>query len=171
MADSELDAMATVYGALDPLDGPARERVLRWAAAKFEVAGGLAFPDFRPRHTVDEEGGTDPAEFREIGDLIHAAQPDTGPTRALVAAYWFQEVQAQDGWTGADINSALKNMGTGLANVTKTLDSLRAKKPALVMQVGKSGRSRQARKTYKLTTAGLRDVKQMIASGSQAEAA
>jgi hypothetical protein len=60
-------------------------------------------------------------------------------------------------------------MGSGLANVTSTLESLKAKKPALVMQVGKTGRSRQARKTYKLTSAGIREVSEMLAGTRQRE--
>lgn len=102
---------------------------------------------------------------------MHAAQPATGPQRALVVAYWFQELQGREGWAGADINSALKNMGSGLANVTNTLDSLKARKPALVMQVGKSGRTQQARKTYKLTSAGIRAVSEMLAHADHGEVA
>lgn len=170
MADVELDAMATVHGALEPLESPARERVLRWAAGKFEVdlfASGTAAGG-SPLGSRDD-GGVE--AFQDVGDLMHAAQPSNGPERALVVAYWFQEVQGQDGWAGADINSSLKNMGSGLANVTNTLDSLKARKPALVMQVGKSGRSRQARKTYKLTVAGVRAVRAMIANADHGEAA
>ena len=106
-------------------------------------------------------------EFGGVGDLVHATQAGAGPEHALVVGYWFQVIQGRDSWTGADINSTLKNLRVGLANVTKTLDRLKAKKPALVMQVGKSGRSRQARKSYKLTTAGIQEVRQMLASGSE----
>jgi hypothetical protein len=166
VADVELDAMSKIYAALDPLEVPARERVLQWAASKFEVAAsspdsaqGLSFG-------VRDDGG--PRQFQDLGDLMHAAEPANGPQRALVVAYWFQEVQGLDGWEGGDINSSLKNMGSGLANVTNTLGSLKARKPALVMQTAKSGRSRQARKTYKLTVAGVRAVKEMISNASNA---
>jgi hypothetical protein len=162
MADPELDAMAALSEALGPLEGTARERVLRWAADKFEVPSALP----RQRAAEIDEGSDGELEFKDVGDLVHAAQPVGGPQHALVVAYWFQEVQGQDGWSGADINTTLRNMGQGLANVTTTLDSLKAKKPQLVMQVGKAGRSRQARKTYKLTTAGVREVRQMLAKGA-----
>ncbi len=166
MGDIELDAMAAVNGALDGLDGLARARVLHWAAAKFEVT--LAPSRGNTGRIPAAEDGKVP-EFAEVGDLMHAAQPSAGPENALVVGYWFQEVQGQDSWTGSEINSTLKNMGFPLANVTKTLDSLRGRKPALVMQVGKSGRSRQARKNYKLTTAGVSQVTQMIGKASQVE--
>jgi hypothetical protein len=165
MDDPELDAMGAMLNALDPLEPGARERVLNWAAAKWEVQLG---PATRGRRSTQLEADdeTDGREFSDVADLVHAAQPSNGPQRALVVGYWFQELQGRDGWSGADINSTLKNMGSGLSNVTKTLESLKAKRPALVMQVGKMGRSRQARKTYKLTSAGVNEVRRMLASAS-----
>jgi DNA-binding PadR family transcriptional regulator len=44
---------------------------------------------------------------------------------------------------------------------------LMKRKPSLVMQTAKAGRSAQARKTYKLTAAGVREVKAMIAGASE----
>lgn len=168
MDDPELDAMSSVHRALDALEPAARERVLNWAGAKWDVP--LDSPKSPARATApDVEQGGDGRSFADIADLVHAAQPSNGPQRALVVAYWFQELQGREGWSGGDINSALKNMGSGLANVTNTLGSLKAKKPALVMQVGKSGRSRQSRKTYKLTSAGIREVSQMLAGAGETE--
>jgi hypothetical protein len=156
MADAELDAMASVLAALEPLAPPARERVLRWAATRMEISPAAA------GQKIGLADGLENEDFREVGDLISAAEPTNGPERALVVGYWFQVIDGQDGWTGADVNATLKNMGSGLPNVTRTLDLLKARKPALVMQVGKSGRSRQARKTYKLTTAGIQSVRAML---------
>ena len=169
MPDTELEAMSAVHDALSPLDEDARGRVLRWAADKYAIAnlGSSSTGD----DVHDESGDEDQSTFRDVGDLMHAAQAANGPERALAVAYWFQEVEGRDGWGGGELNDALKNLGHGLANVTKTLDSLKARKPALVMQVGKSGRSRQARKTYKLTVAGIREVRTMLARSASEEAA
>src|SRR4051812_37667072 len=117
MADTELDAMAAVLGALDPLDPAARERVLRWAGDKFEMALGAPSAPSGRTSSGGEVVNAANNDFREVGDLVHAAQPSNGPENALVVAYWFQEVQGRDGWTGADINSTLTNMGSRLANV------------------------------------------------------
>jgi len=162
MTDPELTAMEQVHTALADLDDGSRLRVLRWAAEKFEVDTG---PPSRASAVEGSAGVSESGQprFNDLADLVHAAEPSSGPERALVVAYWFQEIEGRDGWGGGDLNTALKNLGTGLANVTNTLDSLQARKPALVMQVAKSGRSRQARKTYKLTAAGIREVSQMIA--------
>jgi hypothetical protein len=168
VSDLELDAMGAVNGALSALEPPAQQRVLQWAAAKFEVA--LTPERARTAGAPALEEG-EHAEFAEVGDLMHAAQPAAGPENALVVGYWLQQIQDHETWTGGDINSTLKNLGLPLANVTKTLDSLRKRKPALVMQVGKAGRSRQARKDYKLTTAGVAAVKQMISNVGQGDPA
>jgi hypothetical protein len=159
MPDPELEAMAQVQVAFEPLDAEARGRVLAWIASRFDLDhSGVAPPSGRDE---DAEVGEAPA-FSEIGDLMHASGASTGPQRALVAGYWFQVVHKQPGFGGGEINGALKDLGHGLANVTKTLESLKAKKPALVLQIQKTGRSRQARKTYKLTVEGVRVVDRLL---------
>lgn len=165
--DSELEAMQAVHSALNDLDDAARGRVLAWAASKFEIKA----PVLKARGA---SGGSDGAadaddaqrQYATVSDLFDAVQPSDGPERALAVAYWYQEIDGRDGWGGGDVNTALKNLGHPLANVTKTLTSLRNRKPSLVMQVGKSGRSAQARKTYKLTSAGVREVRHMLARGA-----
>ena len=87
----------------------------------------------------------------------------------MVVAYWLQNHEGRDGWSGAEVNEALKNLGHGQANITATLTRLIKRKPALVMQIGKAGRSQQARKTYKLTAAGIRTVEAMLQAASGAE--
>lgn len=60
------------------------------------------------------------------------------------------------------MNTALNNLGHKLANVTVSLSVLIEAKPQLVLQLRKSGKSKQARKTYKLSVAGIDRVKEMI---------
>jgi hypothetical protein len=168
--DNELEAMQAVHAALIELDDAARGRVLAWAASKFELQTPLKKIMGGSGHNAatDEVDGTS-SQYADMGDLIDAAQPSDGPERAVVVAYWFQQVEGREGWGGGDVNNALKNLGHPLANVTKTLTSLGGRKPPLVMQVRKSGRSAQARKTYKLTAAGIREVRQMLTRGSTDE--
>lgn len=165
--DHELEAMRSVQEALSDLDNVARGRVLAWTASKFEIEPPADKVVDRPSgDTVHDREDHRGREYTNIDDLVDGAQPTDGPERALVVGYWLQEIEGRDGWGGGDVNSALKNLGHPLANVTKTLTSLRERRPALVMQVAKSGRSAQARKTYKLTAAGLREVRQMLGGGS-----
>jgi hypothetical protein len=88
--------------------------------------------------------------------------PKTEAERALAGAYWFQVIQGQADFQGQQVNNELKNVGHGVSNITVALGKLQNQKPALVRQVAKSGRSRQARKKYKLTTAGISAAKAMI---------
>jgi hypothetical protein len=167
--DDELDAMKTIYAALEPLDPPARGRVLSWVSARYEIDASAA-------NAMPGGGGTaEPADqpepvYASVGDLIDAAQPNGGPQYALAVAYWLQEIAGRDGWGAQELNSILKNLGHGLTNVTKTLESLKKRKPALVMQLSKSGRTVQARKTYKLTAAGVREARNMLSRSSEVAA-
>jgi len=163
MTDPELAAMDTVVGALEGLDEDGRSRVLRYASDRFGVEA------WRGSASTPKAEGPAASSFSEVGELMHAARPNAGPERALVAGYWLQELGGRtSGWGGAEVNDLLKNMGHPLANVTKTLDSLRQRNPQLVMQIGKSGRSRQARKTYKLTSAGVGAVREMLGARQEA---
>ena len=88
-------------------------------------------------------------------DLFDAATPKTDPERALIGAYWFQVVGGASDFQSQQVNEALKDVGHGVGNITDALSKLQRRKPALVRQVAKSGRTRQARKRYKITSAGI----------------
>lgn len=163
MPDAEMNAMAALNDVLSDLDEEARVRVLSWASAKF--AGATAVVAQLPRTaspTTSAELG-----FTEVADLVHAAQPDGGVEQALVVGYWLQRIQGHEGWSGAQVNSELTNLGYSQANITVSLTRLMKRKPALVVQTAKAGRSKQARKTYKLSAAGIRAVEDMLAAPSQ----
>jgi hypothetical protein len=103
-----------------------------------------------------------PLEFGSFAELFDAAQPKTGYDKALVAGYWLQVCQGADSFDGFSANKELKHLGEGLPNITSSVDTLKAQKPALALQLKKSGKSRQARKVYKVTVAGVRAVEAMI---------
>ena len=90
--------------------------------------------------------------FEHFVDLFDAVDPKSDVDKALTGAYWLQVVSKQDSWQSLRVNNLLKDMGHGVANVTSALRTAQERKPALVRQVNKSGRSQQSWKTYKLTT-------------------
>lgn len=167
MPDAELVAMEGVNNAIKALDAEAQLRVLRWATSRYGLADPQPGPGQGPAVFADE--AAQPTSVASVGDLVHAAGASAGPEQAMVVAYWLQSHEGRDGWSGAEVNDALKNLGHGQANITATLSRLMKRKPALVIQIGKAGRSQQARKTYKLTAAGVRTVEAMLQSGSGAE--
>jgi hypothetical protein len=161
MEDAELIAIKTIYSALEPLDEAARRRTLAWVADRLEITRAPSAGNGAGHGSVaEDEGGV---QFSNVAELVDAAQPSTGAERALAVAYWFQVIEGREGWSGGDVNSQLKELGHGLANVTVALNRLMNRKPSLVIQTARSGRSAQSRKTYKLTSAGLRKVQTMLA--------
>lgn len=81
-----------------------------------------------------------------------------------MAAYWVQAVQGHDKWQSTALTAELKNLGHAIPNITDALTSNIEKKPQRIIQLQKSGSSRQARKTYKVTHEGLIYVQGMLAT-------
>ncbi|MEH6525891.1 MAG: hypothetical protein V7723_07430 [Sneathiella sp.] len=165
--DKEIAAMMAITGALDAFDEDDKstvQRILRWAGDRYLVkVTGQHEPPAGLQDSGDASDNLLGLEFSDIADLYDAARPKTDVERALVAGYWMHTGEAKSEFPSQDANSHLKNLGHGLKNITDSLNSLKAKKPALVMQTAKSGSSKQARKKYKLTTAGHTYIKSMLA--------
>ena len=158
--DPEISAMSKIAEALQNLEESARVRVLAWAVQKFEPAtasggGGSASPDIT-------DGSSPLDRFNEFHELVDAADPQIGLERILVAGYWFQEVQKHDSLEAFELNRALKDLGHPAGNITRDLSRLMARSPKLVIQVRKEGTTKQARKKYRLTRAGVQQVENMI---------
>lgn len=153
----ELDAMKKIAAALEPLDDAARARALQWALSRFQVAnapvGGAK--QFSGQPVAD-------APYKSFAELFEASSPATEKDRALVAAYWLQVCENATNFAAQSLNDLLKNLGHGVGNITEALNQLKSDKPALVLQLKKSGTSKQARKTYKLTSEGAKRVSAMI---------
>ena len=166
MHDPELQAMSAVAVAIEPLEPEARSRVVLWIADRCGVA--LAQRPAAGRQVGGRDGGGqgfDESEFVDFASFYHAASPENDNDRALVAGYWFQVLEGQQDIGAQQCNDSLKNMGHGVANITKAFTRLQDQKPALVMQVRKTGSSSQARKLYRLTDAGKRRVQELLAPG------
>jgi hypothetical protein len=168
---AEASAMKTIGETLKGLPPESIRRILLWA----NDAYGVTIPASR-RQPVDAPGGDVPPgvdrgngrlgeRFSELGDLFAAAAPTTDADKALVVGYWFQYIEGQPDLSAQTINTALKHLGEGVGNITTAFDSLKARKPAPVIQLKKAGTAKQSRKTYKLTAAGKNAVELMIAPG------
>lgn len=171
---AEIDALRAIAEALAPLDTDARSRVLRWATDRFMEADGTVVPT-KPQaapaspsyQSVPEPQATAASpSYQSMAELYAAANPTTDPERALVAAYWFQVVEGHDELEAQQLNSELKHLGHQLSNVTRALGDLKKRRPQLIVQTRKSGNTKQARKKYRLTTAG-RDALEAMISGQQ----
>lgn len=156
--DRELAAMETVRKTVEELDEEARQRVLVWAVHRFRIK------------TKGAQIEGEDSEYKEFADLFDAANPKTTAQRALVGGYWFQLVNGRPTFTGQEVNKELKHVGQEVGNITDAFTALIGEKPSLALQVRKGGRTKQARKQYKLTTEGIKRVRGMI-SGQGGNAA
>ncbi len=165
--DKELTAMVAIADTLDQFTEDEHEiveRILRWALSRYKTQN-IEHHDVNigpkpSQSTVADGDGS--GLFEDIADLFSLASPKTDRERALVAGYWFTKGENKTDFTGQEVNSSLKHLGHGLKNITEALTSMMNKKPSLVMQTAKSGSSKQARKKYKITRAGLDFVERMI---------
>lgn len=115
------------------------------------------------------DAGAEAAGHASIGDLFDAADPQSEADRVLVAAYWLQVVEQAESFEAFPLSRHLKHLGHPVSNITRALGSVIGQTPRLVLQTSKSGRTRQARKRYKLTREGIRRVQAMLdqANGDQ----
>lgn len=158
----EVAAMGMVEAALEPLGDLERTRILRWAADRYSVTLLMPNSTVKPKNTPTEAGGGDTETLTDAGDLYAQAAPKTDAERALVVAYWAQESAGKGDFDSQTVNTKLKHLGHGVNNITRALDELKRQRPQLVIQLEKAGKTRQARKRYKVTAAGKSRVKQML---------
>jgi hypothetical protein len=154
---TEVRALGRVVDAVDGLDARAIQRVLEWAWKRF-VGAGL------PEPAASRAAAA--AEPADLADLYVAARPATDADKVLVVAYWHQVNTGKENLDAQTIHRDLKNLGHGVANVTRACSALIREKPQLMIQVKKAGSTRQARKQYRLTAAGLQRVRDKLVSGS-----
>ena len=165
----EIDAMKSIAEALEPLENEGRSRVLDWASSHFEVSRITQQPimpqaitqEVIEAETLDNNAEQN-KEFSDIADYYHAASPSSDLEKTLVSATWFQEYESIEGIDSQRVNTALKQLGYGVGNITRAFDSLIKTKPALIIQLRKAGSTKQARKTYRVTDAGKKRVLSMI---------
>jgi hypothetical protein len=172
--DPELEAINAVLTALENLpEEESKIRVLTYVTSRLKldsvVTLGLQSRRVEPSKETDsdeeietEDVANDKLKFSSFAELFDSANPLSRSDKALVAGYWIQVIQGNDDVAGAAINLELKHLGHRLSNITGAIDSLRNCKPALVVQLRKSGNTKQARKKYKVTDAGIKAVQAML---------
>lgn len=170
-ADNEFKAIQDVHKALEPLDHEARNRILNYIISLLEIdvrgigkqgeASQIENADNGIGNSAESFEGQN-TEFTSFAELYAAASPGSNGEKALVAGYWLQVCEGADGFTGSGANRELTNLGHKLSNVTDAINKMKDRKPMLILQVKKSGSSKQARKTYRVSDEGIKRVKEMI---------
>ena len=168
---NELDAIQVVYEALEPLSREARTRILHYIASLLAIDGTLGTPPLK-NDSVNEELEATPgqvdntqwsSQFSTFAELHDKAGPVTKCGQCSCSLpIGCNNFEGNENFGSQGINKELKHLGTGVKNITSALDQLRNSKPALILQVRKGGKSRQARKIFRLTEAGIKRVREMI---------
>jgi hypothetical protein len=150
----EINAAVASYDSV--LKEHARDILLKQAFGA-DVGGHNKPP--KPGAPADPEPANPAAAFHT---LVDKWTPGTDREWALLGAYYFQVVLGNANVTGFQVNKELKQHGTGVSNITKSFEENISQDPALMRQVGKAGKSQQARKTYMVTTSGVAFVKDKL---------
>jgi hypothetical protein len=171
---AEIEAMRAIAQALNPLDESSRRRVLSWASDKFfssttarsvsAIVGPLAASEEKAAATPQPSSASsrELSSFASCAELFHACSPATDGEKALVTATWLQVIGGNQDIDSYSVNTELKHLGYGIGNITRAFQILVEARPALMIQLRKSGTSQQSRKTFRVTDAGLKRVKDMI---------
>lgn len=163
--DPELDAMQKISKAITVLDEEAKRRVLAWALDKFGIEPAKGKSKATYQFSSEGEGETDiNQEYQELENLFFDTQPSTHPDRVLVTCYWLQYIKKKPDIKSQYVNSQLKQLGHNVGNITKVFNSLVARKPQPLQQIRKSGSTQQARKKFRMTAEGKKNVEAMIST-------
>lgn len=154
----ELTAMQKVADAIALLDPAAVRRVFTWVSDRLELGPETTGPRpaFRPSNpmNLNARSTQDFSAYPDAASFLSAAKCATDAERLLTAAYWYQYIKQEADLNAQTLNTELKNIGHKLTNVTRTFSELIDRKPALAMQVSKTGSGAQGRKRYRLTLEG-----------------
>src|SRR5687767_2026477 len=119
-AHDEVGAIGMVKDALEPLTPDERLRVMRWAGERYGTQLAPAARDTkRPTHPQLDPAVT---EVDDPGEFYAQASPETDADRALVIAYWVQEVEKKGEFDSQTVNAKLKNLGHGIGNITRAIE-------------------------------------------------
>ncbi len=174
--DPEIKAMSDVLQALEGLEESTRTRVLKWAISKYQLED-IMLVEGSPQKTklkkgLDESstGGnmrnsvdaTSISDFSDLGEFYSQVDPNTDSEKVLTIGVHYQMNMGYEDLNSADLNKELKHLGYRVSNVTVSISLLMKKKPALMIQTRKEGNSKQSRKKYRVTQAGIKYIEQLL---------
>lgn len=164
MADAELVAMTQIGDALSELDDNAKVRVLSWAISRY---GSDRMGERENSIRNATLGATEESKYADVANLFFTAAPETEAEKVLTVGYWLQVINGAESLDAQQVNGQLKHMGHGASNITRAFENLIDRKPQFAIQTHKSGSGKQARKKYRLTTAGIKRMEEMLRGDSK----
>lgn len=163
--DPEVNAMQSIFTVLKELKEDAQKRVVNWVVDKLGLGGGkkrLEFWGLGDDSGDMNEKGIQFNSFESLADLFAKASLPKIPDKVLVAAAFLQKKSGDSELTGRQINKELHHLGHGVGNITLAIGRLINRKPQLMIQTRKEGKTRQAQKKYKVTIEGFAAAKKIL---------
>jgi hypothetical protein len=161
--DPEIEIMNEIYRSLKNLDEHARQRVIKWIIDKYSL-DLIKHDVINPVETKENifVSQFDLKSFKSVAEIFSKARPKNDIEKVLIISAYLQETKLGSELTGREINRGLNLLGHGVRNITSTIGALINRKPQLMIQTRKEGKTKQAQKKYKVTAEGLALATKMI---------
>lgn len=158
----ELSAMNQIHGILSELQEAERLRVIAWVSAVFvknqsASVPGASFSSF-------EEQGTQLT--KSLAEKFSEASPSNQAEKVLICAVHLHEINGGTDFASREVNALLRDLGHGIDNITRAFESLVNRRPQLIVQTRKEGRTKQAQKKFRVTEAGLQEYRALAANAT-----
>lgn len=171
--DPELEALSKINDTINDLPEDAKIRVVAWLINKYSIYSNQPVnASVSPKKLLSENGveekeivdGNDQliATFSNPADLFAKCSPSKSGEKILVVAAYLQTKNSGKDLSGYEINQVLKNMGHKVESFSHRMDTLMGQKPQLMIQTKKCGNSKQGKKSYRVTDAGMKEVEKLI---------
>ena len=102
------------------------------------------------------------SKYETIEDLFSSVKAKTFSAKILLAGAYLQVARELKEFKTFDIIAMLKKTGGKTRNISSAINGLLRKKPPVLIQTGKLGRSRRAGRSFRLTEEGLRIAQKYI---------
>lgn len=188
--DPELIAMGQTFEALKNLDKGQVGRVIRWVKDRFGVLDAVTeftapavaqdtpaavstpqpataeIPETPQAATVEPDGPEKKGlmDYDTVMDLFANAEVKKVSQKILLMAAFLQERQNFKEISSYDINFRLKRLNQGVQNISSSINGLLNRKPEVMVELERSGSSKQARRKFRVTIEGLRVAAEFLKS-------
>jgi len=161
--EPEIKALNDIYTILNDLDHEARRRILQWINERFASDPTKNMPVRAIKNQESLSGASfEFKSFKSIVDIFSKARPKNDAEKVLIVASYLQENKHGEELTAREINMRLNLLGHSVRNITSTIGILIKKRPQLMIQTRKEGKTKQAQKRYRVTAEGFTAAARMI---------
>lgn len=170
--DSELEALNKINEAIRELPEDAKVRVIAWLINKYSIHSGHS-PVLTPKVLTnvdthnEQENIIEPdvmsiTSYATAADLLAKCNPNKENEKILIVSAFLQAKNPTKDLTGYEVNHTLKNIGHKVNDFSHNIDSLMKRKPQLMIQTKKSGNTRQAKRNYRVTDEGMKEIERLV---------